>query len=337
MRSLKAVGMVIIALIVVILGLGLLAPRKYQVEEAITISAPEPLVFDYVRYWHNWHKWSPWIDMDSTLSYTVEGEDGEVGAVYKWTGDPDLTGEGEMTLTGVKEMEEITFEVHFLEPMEGISQGYIRLEESDEGVVAKWGSSGSTKFPWNIVMLLVSAEKMMGGDFERGLKLLKDIAEQDAAKIAKFEVKEIGFPTTTYAAIRGKVAFDDMQSFLGEAFSALAMTLAEERVKIIGPPVGLYFSWDEQTMITDMAAGFPVRKNVVSDKVQMIGVPAGKGYKVEYCGPYNELMYAHCALDYYIRGKGKLPDSMVIEEYITNPQTEPDSSKWLTNIYYFAR
>ena len=30
------------------------------------------------------------------------------------------------------------------------------------------------------------------------------------------------------------------------------------------------------------------------------------------------------------------PSFLVVEEYITNPQSEPDSSKWLTRIHYLV-
>ena len=59
-------------------------------------------------------------------------------------------------------------------------------------------------------------------------------------------------------------------------------------------------------------------------------------YIIDYYGSYEGLMYAHLALDNYLKQKGLKMRSPVIEEYLTDPGAEPDTSKWLTRIYYFA-
>lgn len=45
---------------------------------------------------------------------------------------------------------------------------------------------------------------------------------------------------------------------------------------------------------------------------------------------------AHYAMDAYMKEKG-LMQSVVVEEYITDPMTEKDPAKWLTKIYYVVK
>ena len=68
----------------------------------------------------------------------------------------------------------------------------------------------------------------------------------------------------------------------------------------------------------------------------MIEVPDSKAFMLDHFGAYDNQMYAYKALDYYFK-KNKLDFNMVLEEYITNPMAEPDTSKWHTKIYFFAK
>ena len=38
-----------------------------------------------------------------------------------------------------------------------------------------------------------------------------------------------------------------------------------------------------------------------------------------------------------LKALGREKPEMVIEEYITDPSTEKDTSKWLTKIYFFVK
>lgn len=189
MKILKIIGIIVLVLIALIIIVGVIAPKKYSVERMTMINAPKELVFNHIKYWRNWQAWSPWAAMDSTMTYTVEGTDGEAGAIYKWIGDPNSTGKGEMTNTGVKDLEEIAYHLHFIEPWESEADGYIRIATENGMTKVLWGFYGKTPFPWNVFMLFMSMDKMLGSDFERGLELLKNICEEEAASILSYERK----------------------------------------------------------------------------------------------------------------------------------------------------
>jgi len=337
MKFLKILGIGILVLIALLVVVGLIAPKDYHVERTINISASKELVFYHVKYWRNWQAWSPWAAQDSLMQVTIEGTDGEVGSKYKWVGDPELTGKGEMTNTGIKTYEEIAYHLHFFEPWESESDGYVRLKEIDDGVSqVAWGFQGEMPFPWNIFMLFMSMESMIGKDFDRGLNLLKNNVEQEKAAIESYEVQKMIFPAKNYAGIRKMIAFNEMQSFYQNSYATLQLEIEKKKLRIIGAPAGIYYSWDEHNMNTDMAAAFPIRGNLSDGSIQMIHIPAQTAYLIDYYGDYEGLGYAHQALELYLAKHGLKGKSPAIEEYITDPMSEPDTSKWLTKIYYFA-
>ena len=326
----------ILILVVVIIVLGLIAPKDYQVERTITIDSPKELVFDQVKYWRNWQAWSPWAETDPMMTSTVEGVDGTEGSSYIWTGDPEGSGTGEMTNTGIKDLEEIAYHLRFIEPWESESDGYVRISEEDGKTTAAWGFYGKNPFPWNIMTLFKSMDTMIGKDFDRGLVLLKGICEDQAKAVSMYEIQPMDFKAKNYAAIRAEVKFSDMQQFFPESYAMIQETMSQERKKMTSAPVGLFYSWDEQNMTSDMAAGIPVKGEIETEQVKMIKIDTGTAYYLDYYGGYSGSYNAHTALGYYLK-KNELELKMpIIEEYITDPRTEPDSTKWLTKIIYFA-
>jgi effector-binding domain-containing protein len=67
---------------------------------------------------------------------------------------------------------------------------------------------------------------------------------------------------------------------------------------------------------------------------ETVSLDAGKAISVDHYGSYNGLQAAHDAIDKFAQANGLKTKMPVIEEYVTGPQMEPDSTKWLTRIYY---
>lgn len=179
MKTLKIVGISVLSLIAIFFILALIAPKQYKAERTVLVEAPKEIIFKNVKYWNNWKKWSPWAEMDPTMKITVEGEDGTVGSKYVWNGNPELTGNGEMTAILIKENEEFSYHLHFITPWESESMGYTRLNEKDGKIEVAWGFYGEFPYPSNIMLLFLDMQKEMQKDFDRGLELLKTISEKE--------------------------------------------------------------------------------------------------------------------------------------------------------------
>jgi effector-binding domain-containing protein len=334
MKALKIIGIVLLALIGVVIILGIVAPKSYHVDRSITIEAPKHLVFNYVKYWRNWKAWSPWAEMDSTMQVTIAGKNGSDGSMYQWQGNK--VGSGTMTTMGIKENEEIAYHLKFLKPWESESDGYLKLVAVDEKTQATWGFYGKNPFPWNVFSLFMSMDKMVGKDFERGLELLKDICEKEAVMVGKYTVAEVEFPVKIYAVIRQEVTFDQLQNFFAESYAKIMKEITKKGVKMEGAPAALYFHWDEQNNMTNVAAAIPIKNFAKLEGIETIPLPAMTAFWVDYYGLYRDSGPAHRACDLYLSQKGLKQKSPVIEEYVTDPSKELDSSKWLTRIYYFG-
>jgi hypothetical protein len=169
---------ILAGIVFIILILGLIAPKSYNVSRSIEIAKPKDVVFENLKFLKNQDAWSPWNKKDPNMEKKFTGTDGEVGAISYWNGNKDV-GEGEQELTKIVNGERIESELRFLKPWKSTSDAYITTEEVGESsTMVTWGFSGKNKFPTSIFMLFMNMDKAVGGDFEEGLASLKELLEK---------------------------------------------------------------------------------------------------------------------------------------------------------------
>lgn len=169
---------ILAGIVLLILILGAIAPKTYNVSRSIEIAQPKSKVFENLRFLKNQDQWSPWNKKDPNMEKKFTGTDGEVGATSYWNGNKDV-GEGEQEITMIVDGERIESELRFLKPWKSTSDAYLMTEEVNGNTTkVTWGFSGKNKFPFSIMMLFMNMDKAVGKDFEEGLASLKDILEK---------------------------------------------------------------------------------------------------------------------------------------------------------------
>ena len=167
---------VLLAIVSLIVILGLIAPKNYEVNREIVINKPLAEVFTYLKSLKNQDNWSPWAAKDPNMKKTFTGKDGEVGCVSAWEGNKDV-GSGEQELMNIIENVVIESQLRFLKPFKSTSDAYLRVNKVENGTKVIWGFTGINKFPISIMMLFMNMDKTVGKDFEEGLDKLKKILE----------------------------------------------------------------------------------------------------------------------------------------------------------------
>jgi hypothetical protein len=164
-KILIVLGLVIVAFVVVVA----LQPSEYRVVRAKTMSAPAAAVFTKVNDFHNWDAWSPWAKLDPNVEYTYEGPPAGDGAILRWKGNSDV-GAGSMTILESRPSELIRIKLEFTEPFASVATNEFRLQAEGERTAVTWDMSGENNFVGKAFCLFMDMDKMIGGDFERGLK-----------------------------------------------------------------------------------------------------------------------------------------------------------------------
>jgi hypothetical protein len=150
---------------------------SYEVARSATIAADPARVHALVDDFHAWQEWSPWEDVDPDLERTYTGPDRGVGAHYAWSGNRKA-GHGSMEITG-STPERIDVRLVFLKPFSATNDVTFTLAPDGAGGTAvEWRMRGEQKGVWGFVGRFMNMEKLVGGDFEKGLARLKAAAEK---------------------------------------------------------------------------------------------------------------------------------------------------------------
>jgi effector-binding domain-containing protein len=325
---------VVVVLAVVYLILCLFGPKESLIERSITINAtPEVVMKKIGDHKYFVEKWSPWTKKDPNSKYTYEGEAGQVGHKVSWEGNKEV-GKGSLTFDTITSNRV----VHKFQ-MEGWDAVKTYMDVAPEGTGSKvtWGMYQQIGFIWRGMMLMMNMEKMIGDDYEEGLKNLKNVIEKEGPAATEYTINEMEWPEKNYIGKRDKVKFQEITKFFETNFPAAFADAEKNKLQVTGSPVGIYWEWDEKNMQADMAAAIPVATAPKNLKGwETFNFPAGKALVVDYYGAYDKTMAAHLAVDKYMAEKG-LEQKVVIEEYVTDPGVEKDTTKWLTKIYYILK
>lgn len=174
---LKKVLIGIGVLILLFLGVVAMQPGSFNIVRTATIAAPSSLVFAQVNDFHKWDGWSPWAKHDPAMKVTYEGPDSGAGAVYSWEGNSEV-GAGRMTLTESRPSELVRIKLEFLKPMAAVNTTEFNFQEAEgKQTTVTWSMEGKNNFLSKAFCLFVDMDKMVGGDFEKGLAQMKVIAE----------------------------------------------------------------------------------------------------------------------------------------------------------------
>jgi len=148
----------------------------FEVTRSATVQADAAAVHALIDDFHEWTKWSPWEDVDPDLQRTYSGADSGVGAKYAWSGNRKA-GQGSMKITSSTH-EQIGVELTFLKPFKASNHVTFTLTPSGSGTEVAWRMTGEQKGVAALFGKIVSMDKLVGKDFEKGLARLKANAEQ---------------------------------------------------------------------------------------------------------------------------------------------------------------
>jgi len=333
----KKILYILLGIFALFIILAFLGPREVKVERSIIVNRPTEYVKEKLgdfNYFHN--NWNPWTAKDPAMTTTYTGVPGQPGHHYSWRGN-DEVGYGYMELAGYNGdtiLQRFQFENH------GETKAYFILKDKGDATDVTWGMHWDVGFFGRPAMMFMNMDKYLGKDYENGLLNLKKKMESEtteaksAYKIDELNWEEKLFVSTKPETMPGAQCGKHLAMNLPKIYADM------EKNHLVSPmaPCMIFYSWDEKTSQTNCAAA------ICAPHVKVTGLkgwekcilPASKVLKIAYYGDYDKSYDAHMSMDRYMKEK-EMKQEVVIEEYVTDPTKEHDTSKWLTNIYYVLK
>ena len=174
-KILIAVAVIVVVLAVIVV----LQPSEFRVARSATISAPAPTVFAQVNDFHKWQAWNPWGKIDPAMKQTYEGAPAGTGAIYTWAGNNEV-GEGRMTIIESRPSELIRVKLEFFKPFAATNTAEFTFKPEANQTAVTWSMFGDKNFMAKAIHLFMHMDKMIGGQFEKGLAEMKSVVEGSA-------------------------------------------------------------------------------------------------------------------------------------------------------------
>ncbi|MFQ4149602.1 SRPBCC family protein [Arthrobacter sp. LAPM80] len=146
----------------------------FNVSRSAFIPSPAGDIFPFVTSFREWINWSPWEGLDPSMNRTYSGPVEGVGAKYAWRGS-GRAGAGTMEILEVVEPSRIHIRLEFSKPMKSVNSITFTFAPEGHGTLVTWSMTGENKGLGRVLMLFINMEKMVGGDFEKGLAQLSAV------------------------------------------------------------------------------------------------------------------------------------------------------------------
>lgn len=172
---LQTILLVIGTVIAAVLIYAAFKPKTFLLERRTTIAAPPHLVFPLIDNLKAFNTWNPFAKQDPAQTIYYENITEGCGAAYRWEGAK--SGVGRLQVSESAPSERVTMNLDFAKPMEAHNKVVFSLTPQGAGTEVTWAMSGAMPYLHRLMTTFFSMDKMVGGEFDKGLASLKIIAE----------------------------------------------------------------------------------------------------------------------------------------------------------------
>lgn len=333
MKVLKILGLLILVVILLAVGAIIFGPSEVHMQRETTINSSADAVFAEVQGFRTFDQFSAWSEIDTAARVKIEGPLFGVGASYSWDSDnPDL-GKGTIEIVEFESNRMVKSKMSF-EGFPGEPTASWILEEADGVTNVRYtydqeGISGIWK------LLAFGTEGMLSPMYERTLEKLKARVESRSGLTAKISLVDV--EPITFAGKEATSSHDvsEISKVMGDTYGAIIMALSQNGLNMSGGyPLAITTAYDETTI--SMICGIPVAEDAVMEEgdVSIMQSPEGMAVRALHFGDYALLKDTHEQINQYAIYYNYEIAGMPWEVYVTDPTSETDTTKWLTEVYY---
>ncbi|WP_442507968.1 SRPBCC family protein [Novipirellula sp. SH528] len=302
----------------------------FEVSRSIEIAVPPETVFDCVADFGSWTKWSPWLGIDPNAVVTISDNPNSVGSIYRWKGD--VVGAGEIEHLKLDHPRQINEEIRFTKPFKSKSKVDFNFEPTDAGTRVTWRMQGS--LPWFLFWMRANMQTMIGMDYDRGLKMLREQLETGEV-LSKIEVHGVeSVSSIDVFGVRDAAPPNNMGPAMERVFSLTEEKLKQAEVSIDAPMVSVYHPCDFKQNEFSFTGGYAVSEDDgMAAGLTHCHLPAGNALRVRHIGSYENLGNAWSGAYQYARYKKlKVLRQNAYEIYRNAPSDTPPRDR-ITDIF----
>ena len=168
------IGAVVLAAIVVVLIVAAMKPSHFSIQRTGRIGAPPEKVFPLINDVHEFIKWSP-FEKDPNMKRTFRGPSAGPGMIYEFEGNRNV-GAGFVEVKESHPVSKIVMRLVMTRPFAADNVVTFTLAPAAGGTDVTWQMAGPQPFMAKVMSTIINCDKMVGGEFDKGLASLNTLA-----------------------------------------------------------------------------------------------------------------------------------------------------------------
>ena len=332
MKILKWLLYLVLFMVALVLVIPLFLPSTVEVRSQKEILLSPAQVFHNAASYTDRNRWDPWLETEPEAEYTLASKPDYVGSTYAWKGKKIRT--GKMVVDSVSFGKYIASHIYFGDdPTPALMEW--NLVKTGNGTLVAWKFTTDSNYPVERLMF----NMMKGGlrkSFEKGLSNLKAYLEENPPILSSLgEITAGSVGPMHVLLIAGRGTMEEMGAQMGPMFMDLMTAIHEQGLQMAGDPFCHYTSYDEGTGIADYLVGIPtLASGKNAGKIQARSYPEMEAVMAVHSGPYDDLSVSYGKLMEYVEANRLDVKWESFEFYHTDPESEPNVTKWKTLIAF---
>lgn len=177
LKTLVIVAIVLAVAVGSVLAYAATRPDTFKAQRSKVIGAPADKIFPLISNLRQMNAWNPFSKGDPMLKVTYSGPADGPGAAYDWDSE-GRSGKGRIEITHTEAPSKVTMNLSMLTPIEAHNIVEFTLRPEGNATEVTWAMTGHGRpLIAKIMDVLFNMDRMVGGQFEKGLEDLKAIAE----------------------------------------------------------------------------------------------------------------------------------------------------------------
>jgi len=170
---------ILVGLVVIIGGLMAYAavrPGHMNISRELLINANVDTLFPYLNNSKMANSWMPWAESDPGLVMNYSGPAEGVGSISSWDSKGQM-GTGKAEVVSSIANHSVKTQLTYTKPMNMSQMAEMTLTPSGSATMVRWQVTGEQNFICRLMSIFMDMDKMVGGEFEKGLTKLKASVE----------------------------------------------------------------------------------------------------------------------------------------------------------------
>jgi len=173
---LKIVALVLLAAVVIVLVYATTRPDQFRVARKVSIKAPPEAIYSRISDLRRFNEWNPFAKADPTAKIIYGATTAGPGGSYDWD-STGQAGKGRMAITEATAPNRVAMSLQFEKPMKANNNVVFALQPQGSSTEVTWEMTGTYGLLHKIMGVVFNFDKMVGGEFDKGLADLKSQVE----------------------------------------------------------------------------------------------------------------------------------------------------------------